>query len=287
MVQNIVPPRQINTGCSRIFFISFHGVFLAMFITDITVLHPKRIISLVPSITELLFDIDLSEKLIGITRFCVHPSTRTKNVEKIGGTKKINIQKIISLQPDLIIANKEENNKEDVETLAALFPLLLTDVDTYESAIKMIVHIGIITDKVTEANDLLTIIDEGFKTIQKPLQPIKTIYLIWNDPYMTIGNDTFIHHMLQLLGLQNLFSHKERYPQLTIAQIKDAAPQVLLLSSEPFPFKQKHIQEIAAFLPNTSIMLADGEMFSWYGSRMKYMPQYFNNLVNEMPQVNS
>lgn len=248
---------------------------------------PKRIISLVPSITELLFDLNLSEKIIGITKFCVHPAALTKNVEKIGGTKKLNIKKIISLKPDLIIANKEENNKADVEVLAALFPLLLTDVDNYASAIKMITHIGTITNKVTEGNNLVSIIEGGFKTIQKPLQPINTIYLIWNDPYMTVGNDTFIHHMLELLGLHNLFSHTERYPQITMAQIKDAAPQLLLLSSEPYPFKQKHIDEIAAFLPNTSIVLADGEMFSWYGSRMKYMPQYFNDLIGKIPKMNS
>lgn len=284
--KTLLPPHQVNTRCGGIFLIALQSVFLRMFLNTTPSHPPQKIISLIPSITELLFDLNLSEKIIGITKFCVHPSTLIKNVEKIGGTKKLNIEKIISLKPDLIIANKEENNKEDIEALVALFPVLLTDVDDYASAIKMITQIGTITDKVTEASNLITTIDEGFKTIQKPLEPIKTIYLIWKDPYMTIGNDTFIHHMLQLLGMQNLFSHTERYPQLTIDQIKDAAPQLLLLSSEPYPFKQKHIDEIAAVLPNTSIVLVDGEMFSWYGSRMKYMPQYFNDLMTKIPPIN-
>ncbi len=268
------------------FFITSQGLFLNMFITDNTALHPKRIITLVPSITELLFDLQLADAIIGITKFCIHPSALTKNIEKIGGTKKLNIEKIISLQPDLVIANKEENSKEDVEALAELFPVLLMDVDTYESAIKMIDYIGIITGKPTEAKKLVSTIEAGFKIIKKPLQPINTIYLIWKDPYMTVGNDTFIHQMLQLLDMHNLYSHAERYPQITMDQIKDAAPQLLLLSSEPYPFKQKHIDELSAFLPNTSIMLVDGEMFSWYGSRMKYMPAYFNDLIGKIRQPN-
>ncbi len=262
-------------------------VFLDMFIHQANAANPKRIISLVPSITELLYELNLSTETVGITKFCIHPAKWFQTKEKIGGTKNLQIQKIKSLKPDLIIASKEENVQEQIEILAELFPVYLTDVGNYEEAVKMILNIGEITSKTTEAKTLITAIQVGFNSIRKPSQQIKTAYFIWKDPFMTVGAGTFINDIMNRLGLQNVFSHFERYPQVTLQDVATAHPQLILLSSEPYPFKEKHIKEIQAYLPSAKIVLADGEMFSWYGSRMKYMPVYFNNILTEIGAMNT
>ncbi len=256
-----------------------------MFLRQANSANPQRIISLVPSITELLYDLHLSKETVGITKFCVHPAKWFQTKEKIGGTKNLNIEKIKSLQPDLIIANKEENTQKQIEILADLFPVYLTDVGNYEDAIKMILNIGEITCKSAEAVKLVTTIQAVFNLIKKLSQHIKTAYFIWKDPYMTVGGETFINDMVNKIGLQNVFSHYERYPQITLQDVVSANPQLILLSTEPYPFKEKHINEIQAYFPAAKIFLADGEMFSWYGSRMKYMPQYFNKLLTEIEAI--
>ena len=255
-----------------------------MFLNKTSSENLQKIISLVPSISELLYELNLAKETVGITKFCIHPSIWYHTKEKIGGTKNLQIEKIKCLQPDLIIANKEENTKEQVEILARLFPVYLTNVNNYEEAIKMIEDVGKITSRVADAVQLTKVIQSGFNLIKKPFKQIKTVYFIWKDPYMSVGGDTFINDMMSNLGLQNIFGHYERYPEITLQNVISANPQLILLSSEPYPFKQKHITEIQAYLPNTKILLVDGEMFSWYGSRMKYMPEYFNNLLTEISE---
>ena len=249
--------------------------------TDLNYL-PKRIVSLVPSQTELLFTLDLDAETVGITRFCVHPSSWFKTKESVGGTKTIDLAKIKSLKPDLIIANKEENVKAQIEELAKDYPVWLTDVNNFAGALRMIADIGVITGKSTTANILINSISQIFKEMQKMENPVKTAYLIWRKPYMTIGGDTFINDMLLQCGLENIFSDKKRYPEINIEDLPIAHCELLLLSSEPYPFKQKHIDELSSQLPNTKIILANGEMFSWYGSRMLLMPTYLNNLLAEL-----
>ena len=255
-----------------------------MFLNKTASESPQKIISLVPSISELLYDLNLAKETVGITKFCIHPSIWYQTKEKIGGTKNLQIEKIKCLHPDLIIANKEENTQEKVEILARLFPVYLTDVNNYEEAIKMIEDVGKITSRVADAVQLTKVIQSGFNLIKKPFKQIKTVYFIWKDPYMSVGGDTFINDMMSRLGMQNIFGHYKRYPEVTLQNVISAKPQLILLSSEPYPFKQKHITEIQAYLPNTKILLVDGEMFSWYGSRMKYMPEYFNNLLTEISE---
>ena len=253
-----------------------------MFLTAFSPSHPRRIISLVPSITELLYNLDLSNEVVGITKFCVHPAEWYQTKEKIGGTKNVNTEKLRTLKPDLIIASKEENIQEQVEALAKEFSVYLTDVNSYDTGLQMINDIGTITSKVTEAAILIQTIQSEFESLKKLTQPINTIYLIWKDPYMTVGGDTFIHNLLHKVGLQNIFSNHSRYPQITLEDLAILNPQLVLLSSEPFPFKEKHILEIQAFLPAAKVILVDGEMFSWYGSRMQFMPAYFNKLLAEI-----
>jgi ABC-type Fe3+-hydroxamate transport system substrate-binding protein len=241
---------------------------------------PSRIISLVPSQTELLYDLGLDKEVAGITKFCVHPQEWFRNKARVGGTKQVKMDIIHSLQPDLIIANKEENVKEQVEELARQYPVWTSDIQNLEEALEMIKQIGIITDKETKANNIIAQIKNNFSQLTIPQSKLRTAYLIWQKPYMTVGSDTFIHAMLQSAGFENIFKHQTRYPEITIEELHTANCELLLLSSEPFPFKQKHIDELQPLLPHTKILLADGEIFSWYGSRLLQAPSYFHQLYS-------
>lgn len=240
----------------------------------------KRIISLVPSQTELLHYFNLEEETIAITKFCVHPTEWYKSKTKIGGTKTINIEKVKELNPDLIIANKEENTKEQVEQLANDYPIWLTDVNNLQDALQMIKDIGNLVQKAKEAKELIKQVKINFAQIPGLTHPIRTAYLIWKNPFMAVRCNTFINDMLTCCGFKNVFATTSRYPQVNIEEIKKANCQLLLLSSEPYPFKQKHIEELSEQLPTTKIMLVDGEMFSWYGSRLLKAPAYFTTIIN-------
>jgi ABC-type Fe3+-hydroxamate transport system substrate-binding protein len=241
---------------------------------------PKRIVSLVPSITELLHYLSLEEETIGITKFCIHPNKWFRSKARVGGTKTINITALKNLQPDLIIANKEENVKEQVEELATDLNVLVTDVNNITDALQMILQIGKFTNKTAPAIELANAIEKAFLQITPHSKPIKTAYLIWNNPYMSVGGDTFINDMLQHCGLQNIFAEKKRYPIINIDQLKNSHCELVLLSTEPYPFKQKHIDVLQQQLPSVKIILVDGEMFSWYGSRMLLAAAYLVGMRN-------
>ncbi len=238
---------------------------------------PKKIISVVPSQTELLFDLGLDEEVIGITKFCVHPTSWWKEKTRIGGTKNLSLEKIRELQPDLIIANKEENTKEQIELLQEEFKVWTSDINSLSTAISMIRSIGLIVEKEDESTKIAERIEAEFAQLK--LAPnFKAVYLIWDNPLMTIGGDTFIDDMMQNAGFVNLTHHRIRYPELSAEQLTQLKPEVLLLSSEPFPFKEKHIDQFKSLLPQSKIIIVDGEMFSWYGSRLMKAPLYFLNL---------
>jgi ABC-type Fe3+-hydroxamate transport system substrate-binding protein len=258
--------------------------FYAMILQPGSPLHfiPQRIVSLVPSQTELLHYFGLEIETIGITKFCIHPKEWFSTKTRVGGTKDVNIQTIKKLRPDLIIANKEENAREQIEELAKDFTVLVTDVNNIDGGLQMINDIGKITLKEKAAADLTAAIKKQFSKIVPSSKKIATAYLIWKGPYMTIGGDTFINDVIKKCGLRNIFADKKRYPKLNIADLPIANCQLLLLSSEPYPFKQKHIDELQQQLPNTKIILVDGEMFSWYGSRMLLMPEYLNRLIENV-----
>ena len=254
---------------------------------------PQRIISLVPSQTELLSYFGLDTEVIGITKFCVHPQEWFTAKTRVGGTKTVNIDLIKKLQPDLIIANKEENVKEQIEALAKEFNIWVTDVNTLEDALIMIKNVGDITRKTSDAETLISEIKTNFFQLQTKnfkLRPgdssghVQTCYLIWQKPNMTIGGDTFINDMLIHCGLQNIFEDKKRYPEITMHDLHIASCQLVLLSSEPYPFKQKHIDELQQQLPGKKIILVDGEMFSWYGSRLLKASKYFEELLMSLSQ---
>lgn len=240
---------------------------------------PQRIVSLVPSQTELLFDLGLEEQTVGITKFCVHPEEWFRHKTRVGGTKQINIDKIRELQPDLIIANKEENEKTQIEALAAEFPVWTSDIKTLDDSLRMISELGLITDREEKANSVVNDISTGFASLLTATKPKRVAYFIWYRPWMSIGADTFISTMISAIGWQNVFADKQRYPEISLEELKKKAPELVLLSSEPFPFKEKHIAEIKAVLPDAEVALVDGEMFSWYGSRLLKAIPYFEELV--------
>lgn len=241
--------------------------------------YPERIISVVPSQTELLFDLGLDKEVVGITKFCVHPDEWFRNKERVGGTKKLNIEKIRALQPDLIIANKEENTQEEIELLEKEFPVWLSDITNLPGALNMIQALGQVTGMEGKANKLVEEIVQGFNDLHKANTPKRVAYFIWRDPWMSIGNDTFIHSMIQTMGWQNVLANETRYPELTLEDLKQYQPELILLSSEPFPFKEEHITEVKAVLPDADVLLVDGEMFSWYGSRLKKAVGYLQGLI--------
>ena len=249
--------------------------------------YPKRIVSVVPSQTELLFDLGLDYEVVGITKFCVHPDSWFRIKTRVGGTKQLNLDKIRELKPELIIANKEENVQEQIEELEKEFPVWVSDVNNLTEAVEMIVAIGQITNKDKAAIQIVSNIEAGFYNLKEVItHPYpRTCYLIWKEPYMTVGGDTFISNMMQYAGFENMFKDQKRYPEITIEELKNSKCKVLLLSSEPYPFKQKHIDELNIQLPDTKILLVDGEMFSWYGSRLKKSPSYFEQLQRQALSV--
>ena len=239
---------------------------------------PKRIISLVPSQTEYLYSLGLEEEVIGITKFCIHPNEWFRNKTRVGGTKNLNLEQITILRPELIIANKEENVKAQIDELKKICPVYVSDVYNLHSALQMMYDVGVIVGKETKASSIITEINELFQHFQ-PLKIRKAVYMIWRDPYMTVGGDTFISDMMHRCGFQNMFQNQNRYPEITIEQLREMNCELVLLSSEPYPFKEEHLLEIQAQLPNTKVILADGEMFSWYGSRLLKATAYFQSII--------
>ena len=235
-----------------------------------------RIVSLVPSITESLFDFGLTEmEVVGRTKFCIHPKTLITKVPVIGGTKNLNLDKIKALKPDLIIANKEENEKLQIEELGKYFEIWLTDIENLQDNQNFLTELGTLLNKQGLAlnfNEKINVIFDS----SKELSPKKVAYLIWKNPYMTVGSDTFIHEIIEKIGFTNLFKDSKRYPEISVNQMKEA--EYVFLSSEPFPFQQKHIDELQKELPDSKIMLVDGEAFSWYGTHLSRCGDYFKTL---------
>lgn len=243
---------------------------------------PKRIISLVPSQTELLYDLGLEDRIVGITKFCVHPSHLRKEKAIIGGTKQIHIDKIKALQPDIILCNKEENTKAVVEACETICNVHVSDIFIIEDSLELIHQYGEIFNKSKEALVIINSIHrevKDFNTFIKNKPVLKAVYFIWKAPWMVAANNTFINSLLRLNKFENVFENESRYPEIELNEsITNKDVNMVLLSSEPYPFKEKHKRDIQEFYPNAEIILADGEMFSWYGSRLIKAFKYFKNL---------
>ncbi|WP_432352780.1 ABC transporter substrate-binding protein [Sporosarcina sp. A2] len=235
---------------------------------------PKRIISLCPGITDTLFALDLKKEIVGRTRYCIYPTNGVKGVPTVAGTKDLKLQAIVQAAPDLIILEKEENTKEMMEELEQHFAVYVAEVQTVDEAYEMIEDLGDVTDRKIEAQSLVTDIQAGFNSLVG-LTSGSAMYVIWKKPYMGVGRTTYIDSLLNKLGFSNAISDLPgRYPELTPHTIQQANPDLVLLASEPYPFKEKHIAEFEVLLPNASIQLIDGEKF-WYGPRMLEATSYF------------
>lgn len=247
---------------------------------------PRRIVSLVPSQTEFLADLGLEQEVVGITKFCIHPSDWFQQKNRVGGTKTLNFQKIEALNPDLIIGNKEENDQAQIEALAQKYPVWMSDIYTLEDALEMMQSVGELVGKPARAQAIVATIQQQFLQLQAiptPAKyPLKAAYLIWRKPFMAAGSGTFIDDLLTHAGFENVFKNLSRYPEISHEQFVEEQPPIILLSSEPYPFAKKHMAELQEICPESRIMLVNGELFSWYGSRLLQAPEYFEVLRTKL-----
>ncbi|TXK86170.1 ABC transporter substrate-binding protein [Paenibacillus sp. N3.4] len=245
---------------------------------------PNRIISLCPSITETLYALQLSDRIVGRTRYCIHPANQIQQATIVGGTKQVKVDVIAQLKPDLIIAEKEENPKEMVENLAKQFPVYVTNVEQYDDALHMIRDLGVICNREEPAESMVKEISKEFQSFQ-PINQGRVAYVIWKNPYMVAGHRTYIDSMLEKFGFTNVFKDRpERYPSVTIEEFQRAQPDFIFLSSEPYPFKDIHKNVFVENVPGARTILVDGEIFSWYGTHMLKAADYANLLIKGLKQ---
>ena len=236
----------------------------------------KRIVSLVPSQTELLHYFGLEQEVVAITKFCIYPQNWYAEKHRIGGTKKLNIDQIIALKPDLIIGNKEENTKEDISILEKVVPVWMSEVNTFDTALDFILDIGSLFGKIEIVKILNTEIVSRFQKLETIGQGRSVLYFIWDEPAYVVGKNTFIDAMISKIGFTNVCK-AIRYPAL--ADLKNINPDFVFLSSEPFPFSENHSKKFQELFPSSKVILVDGEMFSWYGSRMLLASDYFKSFL--------
>ncbi|HEX7122111.1 MAG TPA: cobalamin-binding protein [Gemmatimonadaceae bacterium] len=233
-----------------------------------------RLVSLCPSLTELLFDLGVGGQVVGRTRFCIHPADGVRDVERVGGTKNPKIARIIELEPDLVLMNEEENRIEDAQALqAAGLRVHASMPRTADDTAAMVRSIAAAVGRDAEGERIARDIEARADRVRRAHEgkpPVRYAYLIWREPWMVVNDDTFIAALLALPGGRNVFGDRaERYPTIMPDELVAADPELVFLSSEPFPFKEKHVEELTSLtgLPRERFRLVDGELLSWHGSR--------------------
>ena len=238
---------------------------------------PQRIVSLVPSLTETLVDLGAEDRIVGLTKFCVRPDHLRRERTRIGGTKGVNLGAIMDLQPDLVLANLEENDAQDVMALEiAGIPCWVCDVRSVERAFQLLADLGQLVGCDQAGQEMSRDVRASWKAGQATFSPpFKNVaYAVWRDPWMWAGTDAYIQDVLRWWGWLP-WPELPRYPEGDMAEIINAGVEGVLLPSEPFPFKEVHLEECAGLRGH----LVDGEMFSWYGSRMVHVPSYLAGAV--------
>lgn len=245
-----------------------------------------RIVSLVPSITELLFDLDLGTQVVGRTGFCIHPRDAVRRVPKLGGTKDVDMNAVLALAPSHVVVNIDENTRETFEQLRTRVPhVVVTHPNTPIDNLELFALLGGIFDREARAATLAADFRAALTSLHSALAhqpPRRVLYLIWREPWMTVSADTYIANMLALLGWQTVPRESDqRYPTLSAGALGGLQADLCLLSSEPYPFRDKHMSEVRHLLGgSTPVHLIDGEMVSWYGSRaiegLRYLASYAN-----------
>ena len=282
------PPEETN----ELYRDPFSDVLLSSTLTKTTVdalgqsfscnVPPTRVVSLVPSITETLFDMGVWDSVVGVTRYCVHPETATTDKTVVGGTKKINVDVIKQLNPDLVLCNQEENTPEIIHNLESAgirchvsFP---TDIPT---AVQSIVNLSLLFGKEQWAKEWTNQVQTG---LQQPYVPFRYAYFIWRKPWMISGQDTFITQMLSTVGGVNVSCTEDRYPEVQISELIRTQCDAFLLSSEPFPFTKKHMLELESHgIEPNKIHFIDGEMCSWHGTRLLRGLEYLRQWRQHLP----
>lgn len=250
----------------------------------VTVRHPLRsIVSLVPSQTELLFDLGLDREISGITDFCIYPREGCAKKTKVGGPKSVDFEVVARLKPDLIIANKEENDEAQVTRLGGIYPTWVSDITTLDDAVEMICSVGDLVGKSHEGNAIADVIGASLRVIPSP--EIKAVYVIWDKPLMVAAGNTFIDTMMKRCGIGNCFEGMSRYPAITDDDVCRKKPDIIMLSSEPYPFDETHAAMFRERFPAQKIVLVAGEVFSWYGSRLRYAADYFKSFRHKISLI--
>ncbi len=250
---------------------------------------PKRVVSLVPSITEALFTFGADDSIVGVTQFCVEPADRVAGKEKVGGTKTLDVARVKQLEPDLIIANAEENRQEDVRQLiAAGLNVFVTFPRTVTHAIDMMRQLAMMTGTMDVAGAILQDAEEALtevRTASERRKPLRAFCPIWRNPWMTVGPNTYMHDLLASCGAANIFNHRhERYPRVELHEVARRDPEVIFLPDEPYHFVEKHIEEFRKYenvsaVQNGRIFLLEGKHLGWYGPRIAGSLRYVRDLL--------
>ncbi len=235
---------------------------------------PERIVSLVPSLTEALFALGVGERVVGRTRYCTQPPQKVGKIAKVGGTKKVSVPRVLDLEPDLIVAVREENPRESIEELReAGIPVLVGAPQDVAGAIRLLRELaGRVEAPRTEA--VLGPIERVYERLQtgRREEARRVFVPIWKKPYMSAGSDTYVHDVLQTCGGENVFGGAVRYPTATLEEIEAARPEVILLPDEPYPFSAEDLEEFYSLdVPaarEDRIYFVDGKLLTWYGPRM-------------------
>lgn len=245
-----------------------------------------RIVSLCPSLTELVFDLGRGADLVGVTRWCVHPAPGVAEIEKVGGTKDPDVARILALRPDLVLLNEEENRIEDSQALAAAGVRCHASMPrSPEETAAMVRSIAAALDRRDAGGKIAAEIEARSARVQRQAAgapPVRFAYLVWRGPWMSVNADTFAHSLLAQAGGINLFADREeRYPEIEARDLAAGRPDLVLLSTEPFPFRRRHLEELVreTGLPRASFRIADGEYLSWHGSRTPDGIDYAASLI--------
>lgn len=250
---------------------------------------PRRIISLVPSLTEALFAFGVGRKVVGVTSFCVEPREAVADRPKVGGTKTLRVERVLELQPDLVVASAEENRKEDIEALVREgLPVFVTLPTTVAEAIDMMEQLADMAGAGRTAGKIVKEARRALDEVREQCQsrrPVRTFCPIWRNPWMTVGPGTYVHDFITVCGAENIFQWRhERYPKVELAEMAERDPEVVLLPDEPFRFGAKHVPEVAAYrevraVVDGRIYLVEGKHLCWYGPRIAGSLRFVSGLI--------
>ena len=251
---------------------------------------PRRVVSLVPSLTEALFAFGLGDSVVGVTNFCVEPRDAVAGKTKVGGTKTLDVPRVLALEPDLVVASAEENRKEDIQALVREgLKVYVTLPTTVAGALDLLAELAAMTGAGKKAGRIVDGAKKALAQVRKANEgrpPVRTFCPIWRNPWMTVGPGTYMHDFITVCGGVNIFEWRhERYPRVELREVAEKDPQVVLLPDEPYRFGPAHVSEIAGLrsisaVRENRIYLLEGRHLCWYGPRIAGGLRYVSALLN-------